>query len=165
MVQSWLLFHYYVMRWPCILSIIKILLRSSAFFNRIISIHTTTSVSRRFKILCIMFNIIAFFVIVLLDWLYVSAGIFMTFGENLHGRIISLREEISAHKTRLRPPIFIEGTVISEESERSCISMLGVLILPFLWFWYLILKLVLQCDIFVSYCHFITKQIKLTTII
>ena len=63
--------------------------------------------------------------IVLFDWLYVSAGILMTFGENLHGRIISLREEISAHKARLRPPIFIEGTVISEESERSCISMLG----------------------------------------
>jgi hypothetical protein len=42
------------------------------FFNRIISIHTTTSVSRRLKILCIMFKIIAFFVIVLFAWLYVE---------------------------------------------------------------------------------------------
>jgi hypothetical protein len=42
------------------------------FFNRIISIHTTTSVSRRLKILCIMFKIIVFFVITLFAWLYVS---------------------------------------------------------------------------------------------
>ena len=73
-----------------------------------------------------MFKIIAFFVITLFAWLYVSVGMLMTFGENLHGR-----EEIWAHKTRLRPPIFIKGTVISQESERSCINMLGVSILPF----------------------------------
>ena len=78
MVQSWLLFHYYVLWWLCMLSIIYILLRSSAFFNRIISMHTTTSVSRRLKILCIMFKIIAFFVITLFAWLYVSVGILLT---------------------------------------------------------------------------------------
>jgi hypothetical protein len=42
------------------------------FFNRIISIHTTTSVSRRLKILCIMFKIIVFFVIVLTFLAYYS---------------------------------------------------------------------------------------------
>jgi hypothetical protein len=70
-------------------------------------------------------------VIVLFAWLYVSAGILMTFGENLHGRIIFLREKIWAHKTSLTPPSFIEGTVISQESEWSCIIMLGVSILTF----------------------------------
>jgi hypothetical protein len=45
---------------------------------RIISIHTTTSVSRRLKILCIMFKIIVFFVIVMFAWLYVSIGILLT---------------------------------------------------------------------------------------
>jgi hypothetical protein len=65
-------------------------------------------------------------VITLFAWLYVSVGILMTFGENLHGR-----EEIWAHKIRLRQPRFIKGTVISQESERSCISMLWVLILHF----------------------------------
>jgi hypothetical protein len=56
------------------------------FFIRIISVHTTISVSWRLKILCIMFKIIALFVITLFAWLYVSVGILMTFGENLHGR-------------------------------------------------------------------------------
>ena len=49
----------------------------------------------------------------------------------MHGRIISPRGEVWAHKTSLTPPIFIEGSVISQESEWSCIIMLGVSILPF----------------------------------
>ena len=49
----------------------------------------------------------------------------------MHGRIISLREGVWVHKASLTPPIFIEGTVISQESEWSCIIMLGVSILPF----------------------------------
>ena len=43
----------------------------------------------------------------------------------------SFFSEEGTHKTSLTPPIFIEGTVISQESERSCINMLGVSILPF----------------------------------
>ena len=38
--------------------------------------------------------------------------------------------EIWAHKTSLTPPLFIEVSVPRQESERSCICVLGVLILP-----------------------------------
>jgi hypothetical protein len=49
----------------------------------------------------------------------------------LYGRIISLREGVWVHEASLTPLIFIEGSVISQESEWSCIIMLGVSILPF----------------------------------
>ena len=49
----------------------------------------------------------------------------------MHGRIISLREGVWVHEASLTPLIFIEGSVISQESEWSCIIMLGVSILPF----------------------------------
>ena len=48
----------------------------------------------------------------------------------LHDRIISLREKVWAHKTSLTKPFLIEVPVPGQESERSCICMLVVLILP-----------------------------------
>ena len=53
------------------------------FFNRIISIHTTTSVSRRLK--NIMYNVqdysvLCYNVITLFAWLFASVGILLTFG-------------------------------------------------------------------------------------
>ena len=37
---------------------------------------------------------------------YVRDGILLTSGKHLHGRIISLREEVRTHKTSLTPPLF-----------------------------------------------------------
>ena len=65
-----------------------------------------------------MFKIIVFFVITLFAWLYVSVDILLTM-------------EVWVHKASLTPLSFIEGSVISQESEWSCIIMLGVSILPF----------------------------------
>jgi hypothetical protein len=48
----------------------------------------------------------------------------------LHDHIISLRGEIWAHNTSLTPPLFIEVFLPSQESEWSCICVLGVSILP-----------------------------------
>ena len=48
----------------------------------------------------------------------------------IHDRVISLRGELWAHKTSLTPPLFIEVSVPSQESERSCIFVLFVSILP-----------------------------------
>jgi hypothetical protein len=47
-----------------------------------------------------------------------------------HDRIISLRGGVWAHKASLATPPFIEAPVPSQDSGRSCILMLGVLILP-----------------------------------
>jgi hypothetical protein len=44
---------------------------------------------------------------------------------HLHGLIISLRGEVRAHKTSLTPPLFIEVSVPSQKSERSCICAKG----------------------------------------
>ena len=84
----------------------------------------TTSVSRRLNILCIMFTIIAPFIIMLFAWLYVMIDNLLTCGKYLHDRITSLREDIQTHKTS-----FIEVPVPSQESERLCICVLGVSIL------------------------------------
>ena len=56
--------------------------------------RTTTYESQRFNISCIMFKSIAFFIIKLLDRLYVMVGIFY-----LHDHIISIRVECIAHTT------------------------------------------------------------------
>ena len=57
---------------------------------------------------------------------------------NLHDLLSSLREEVWVHKTSLTPPLFIEVPVPIQENKRSCIWVLGVLILPlFLRFLYL----------------------------
>ena len=101
----------------------------------------TTSVSRRFNILCIMFKIIAFFILMLFTPLYVSGDISLTLGKHLHDHIISLRVEFWTHQVNLFLPLFIEVPVPSQESEWSCICVLGVLIdcasfYDFdIWFW------------------------------
>jgi hypothetical protein len=50
-------------------------------------------------------------------------------GMHLHGRIISLRGEVWSHKNST-PPLFIEVPVPSQESERSCIYVIEISILP-----------------------------------
>ena len=54
----------------------------------------------------------------------------LTRGKYLHDRIISLRGKIWANTTSLTPPLFIEVSVPSNESKRSCICVLEVSILP-----------------------------------
>jgi hypothetical protein len=48
---------------------------------------------------------------------------------HVHVHIITLRGEVWIHKTSLTPPLFIEVSVPRDESERSCICVLGVSIL------------------------------------
>ena len=52
------------------------------------------------------------------------------YGILMHDRIISPRGEFGPIKLVLKPPLFIEVSVPSHENERSCICVLGVLILP-----------------------------------
>jgi hypothetical protein len=49
-----------------------------------------------------------------------------THGTHLHDRIISLRWEFLNHKSSIAPLLFIEMSVASQESERSCICVLEV---------------------------------------
>jgi len=76
-----------------------------------------------------MFKIIVFFIITILALLYASSDIFLTCAKHSHDFIFSLAWEVLAHKTILAPPSFIEVPVPSQESEWSCICVLGVLIL------------------------------------
>jgi len=76
-----------------------------------------------------MFKIIVFFIITLLAMLYARVDILLTCAKHSHDLIFSLTWEILAHKTSLAPPSFIEVPVPSQESEWSCICVLGVLIL------------------------------------
>ena len=57
-------------------------------------------------------------------------GILLTCRKNLHDSSISKRGEDWAHKTSLTPPLFIEMPVPIQESERSCICVLGISDLP-----------------------------------
>jgi hypothetical protein len=85
-------------------------------------------------------------------WSYVRASILITCGKHLHDHIISLRWEVWAHKTTLVSPYtfflnactkpgkwavmylcvrsIVTKPVPSQESERSCICVLGVYIFP-----------------------------------
>jgi hypothetical protein len=65
-----------------------------------------------------------------LTWLYVRIDLLLTCRKHLHNHITSLRGEVWAHKASLTLPLFIEVPVPSQESERSCIWVLGVLIFP-----------------------------------
>ena len=107
-------------------------------------IHMRTSLSRRLNIhyyvLCIMFKIIPFFIIMLFNRLYVRIDILPTYENHFHDRIISLRGQVWAHKTSLTPPLFIGVPVPSQKSKRSYIYALGVSIMPlfydfYIWFW------------------------------
>jgi hypothetical protein len=53
------------------------------------------------NILCIMFKIMAFFIITLFARLYVGVAILFTRGKQLHDRVISQRGEVWANKTSL----------------------------------------------------------------
>ena len=60
-------------------------------------------------------------------WLVIFEGwFFLTRLKHLDDRIISLSREVWAHKISLTPPPLIEMFVPSQESERSCICVLGV---------------------------------------
>ena len=58
--------------------------------------------------------------------LYARVGILLTHGKHLYERIISLREEVCSHKTSLPPALFNKVHISNQESERSCICVLGV---------------------------------------
>ena len=77
-------------------------------FNKSNIILMTTSVSPRLNIFCIIFKIIAFFIITLFARLFVRVGILLTYGKHLLDRIISLRGEVCTHKPGLTTPRFIE---------------------------------------------------------
>ena len=57
-------------------------------------------------IMYIMLKNTAFFIINLFAWLYGMFGILFTCGKHLHGHIISLIYEVSAHETSLNPLLF-----------------------------------------------------------
>jgi hypothetical protein len=60
-----------------------------------------------------------------------------------------------AHKTSLIPPLIIEVPVPSQESERSCICVLEVLIFTLSTIFLLNLELFRQCGVFLStFAHF-----------
>jgi hypothetical protein len=65
-----------------------------------------------------------------LTWLYVRIDLLLTCRKHLHNHITSLRGGVWAHKASLTLPLFIEVPVPNQESERSCIWVLGVLIFP-----------------------------------
>jgi hypothetical protein len=69
-------------------------------------------------------------IIALFPQLYVRTSILLTCGMHLHDRIISLTGEIWTHTTILTLPLFIEVPGPNTESERSCICVLEVSILP-----------------------------------
>jgi selenocysteine lyase/cysteine desulfurase len=63
-------------------------------------------------------------------YLYVRVGILLTCGKHLHDRIFSLKGEVGTHKTSLAP-LFIEVPSPNKKSERSCVYILEITILPF----------------------------------
>jgi hypothetical protein len=89
----------------------------------------TTYVSRRLNILCNIPDYSFSYNIAVLP-VYVRVGIFYTSWKYLHDRIVSLRWEGWAYKSSLALTLFIEAPVLSQETERSCICVLVVPILP-----------------------------------
>ena len=62
-------------------------------------------------------------------------GILPIGGKRLHDRIISLRDDVLVHKTSLTISLFIEVTVPSQKSGRTCIGMLEYRLCLFLQLW------------------------------
>jgi hypothetical protein len=77
----------------------------SALFN-ITNIHMTSCVSRWLNILCIMFKIIAFLIIMMLARLYVIVGILLAWGKHLHDCISSQKREACTLKVYFNPATF-----------------------------------------------------------
>jgi len=95
-----------------------------------------------------MFKIIAFLIITLFARLYVVVVILLTCVKHLQDRIISLRGDVWVHKTSLTPPFVLEVPVPRQESEKSCLCVLGISMLP--------LSTILIFDFKVFFCfHFI----------
>jgi hypothetical protein len=84
----------------------------------------------QYYILWIMLKIIAFLIITLFARLWCEGWHFTTCGKQLHDHIFPLRRYVWAHIINLTPPLFTERSVPRQESERSCICVLGVSILP-----------------------------------
>jgi hypothetical protein len=62
--------------------------------------------------------------------LYVKVDMLISCGNHFHDYIISLRQEVWAHKTSLTLPLFIEVPVLIQEPEQSCNCVLRVSIWP-----------------------------------
>ena len=139
----------------CILSNILIMTKVICS-NRTNIIYMTPSASRRLNTLCIMANIMAFFIISLFVLLYVRVD-----------SIISLRGEARTHTNSLIQPLYIE---VPASSKRSFIYVLGVSILshstifplyfvPTVWcclfsiiFWYVFPRVVLFVFYYILAC-------------
>ena len=78
----------------------------------------------------IMFNIIAFFIVTLFAWLYMSVVILLTCGKHLHDCIISLRGEVWAHKTRLTLHFIVKRLNQARKVTSHVFVCLGVSMLP-----------------------------------
>jgi hypothetical protein len=74
-------------------------------------------------------------------------AILLSCGKHLHNHNISLGEEVWVHKTSLTQPLSIEVSVPRQESERSCIYVLGVSFFLFLRYFNLIFELIRQSGI------------------
>ena len=70
----------------------------------------------------LVFKITAFFILTLCSRLCMRVGILITCWKHLHDCIISLREDW-AHATIVAPPLFIEVSVQSQESQLSWICV------------------------------------------
>ena len=58
--------------------------------------------------------------------LCVRIGIILTCGKHMHVHFISLRGEVWSHKTSLTQQMFIEASVLSQESEQSYLCVWGI---------------------------------------
>jgi hypothetical protein len=74
------------------------MVRLSALLNITDLIYMKTSVSSTLNILCVMFKIIALFILILFARLFVRIDILLKCGNNLHGHIIGIRGEIRPEK-------------------------------------------------------------------
>ena len=113
------------LRWSCILSNIQMMVRPLSLFHR-------TNILFAWQPLwhaCTMFKNITFFIRTLFAWLYVRVDIWPKWGKHLYYCIISLQEVAWVNKTSSSPPPFVEVLVTCQESEWSCICVLGVSIL------------------------------------
>ena len=89
------------------------------------------SVSRRLKILCIMFKTIAFFIIMLFSHPYMWVDNLLTCGKHLHYSIISLRRKVWYKiKTILTRHLSLK-CLYQARTASGHIFVLGVLIWPF----------------------------------
>ena len=94
-------------------------------------------------------NFIAFFMIItLFSRLYTWVDILHTRGKHVHGRSFHYMGRFRSHKNSLTLPLLNEIPVPSQESERSCICLLGYQFCPFLRFFYwIVVEMFRRCGI------------------